>query len=419
METVYPKRRIAYIMSRFPKLTETFVLYEILAIEKQGVSVEVFPLLRQQEKTCHPEAQQIVARAHFHPFISPRILLAQWHFIRRNPGKYFRLWLEVLGSTFGSFNFFFGALGVFPKTVLFAYEMEQLRIQHIHAHFANHPTLAAFIVHRLTGIPYSFTAHGSDLHIERRMLDKKLKSALFAVTVSSYNKKVMVEECGAAFQDKIHVVHCGVDTNQFWPRAKEGAPSENNATCRILCVASFEEVKGHAYLIEACRLLADLRVDFVCHLIGEGPLRGQIATQIRRLDLESQITLCGGLPRAEVIAMLSHADIFVLPSVPTRQGKREGIPVVLMEAMSIGLPVVSSDLSGIPELVENQVSGFLVPPRDIPCLAKAIEELSQDSELRERMGQAGRRKVMTEFDLAKNSLKLIELFHVGAATARH
>jgi len=413
MWNAYRKRRIAYIMSRFPKLTETFILYEILAIEKQGAAVEVFPLLKERTKTCHPEARQIVARAHFHPFMSPRILLAQWHFIRRSPGKYFTLWLDVLRSTFGSFNFFFGALGIFPKTVLFAYEMEKLQIQHIHAHFANHPALSAFIIHRLTGIPYSFTAHGSDLHVERKMLDKKLRSALFAVTVSSYNKNLMTEECGEGVRDRIHIIHCGVDTNLFQPRAERTNASEFKGVFQILCVASFEEVKGHRYLVEACRLLADREIEFTCHLVGDGPLRRKIETQIEYSKLADKIQLHGALPRNQIITMLGNADAFVLASVPTKQGKREGIPVVLMEAMSSGLPVVASNLSGIPELVEDGISGILTPPKDSQLLARALAELYGNPMLRSRMGKSGREKVLDEFSLEKNTSKLLKLFDRG------
>src|SRR5437867_33231 len=336
--------KVAYIMSRFPKITETFLLYEILALEEFGVPVEVYPLLREYQPVTHPEAERLVQRAHFHPFISLPILAAQLHFIRRRPLAYFRLWAEVLGATWGSANFFLGALGIFPKAVRFAYEMARQEVTHVHAHFASHPAVAALIIHRLTGIPFSFTAHGSDLHVERRMLDKKVAAAAFAVTISSYNKEVMVEECGEAARNKIHIIHCGVDTSVFSPHRQSLA----QRPFQILCVASFEEVKGHKYLIEACQLLRDRGVDFTCHLVGDGPLRPVIEAQITAAGLLDQVRLHGGVPRADVVRMLAEADVMALASVPTRSGKREGIPVVLMEAMASGLPVVTSAISGIP-----------------------------------------------------------------------
>ena len=404
-----PPLKVAYIMSRFPKLSETFVLYELQTLESLGVGVEVFPLLREQQRVAHPEAERWVRRAHFHPFLSLPILRAQAHYLRRWPAMYLRLWLEILRQTWGSTNFFVGAIGIFPKAVRFAYEMSRAGVTHIHAHFATHPAVAALIVHRLTGIPFSFTAHGSDLHVDRRMLDTKVEAADFAVTISNYNKEIMVRECGENSREKIHVVHCGVDPEIFAPSPTKtrGEPFQ------IVCVASFEEVKGHTYLIEACRILRDQEVDFRCHLVGEGPLRRDVEAQIARAKLEEYVLVHGGQPRPEVASLLAEADAAVLASYPTKQGKREGIPVALMEAMACGLPVVSSAISGIPELVEDGRTGVLVPPQDSVALADALQRLARDSDLRSRMGRAGREKVLREFDLRTNTRELLKLFPGG------
>ena len=398
--------KVAYIMSRFPKITETFILYEILALEELGIPVEIYPLLREYQAVTHPEAERLVQRAHFHPFISLPILHAQWHFIRRRPLAYLRLWAEVLAGTWGSTNFFVGALGILPKAVRFAYEMERQGVTHVHAHFASHPAVAALIIHRLTGIPFSFTAHGSDLHVERRMLDKKVAAAAFAVTISSYNREVMVQECGEAARDKIHVIHCGVDPTIFsLPSGKK-----EKGRFEILCVASFEEVKGHKFLVEACRLLRERNINFGCHLVGEGPLRSQIETEIARSSLQDRICLHGAQPRNQIARMLSEADALALASVPTRNGKREGIPVVLMEAMSSGLPVVATNISGIPELVSSGSTGLLVSPADAVELADALEKLANEAELRDRLGRAGREKVLRDFNLRTNARTLVEFF---------
>ena len=209
--------KVAYIMSRFPKLTETFVLYEMLALEELGIQVEIYPLLRARQRVMHPEAQRLVRRAHFQPFMSLAIVRAQWHFLRRQPRVYLQLLAEVLRETWGSANFCLGALAIFPKAVAFAYEMVNAGITHVHAHFANHPAVAAFIIHRLTGIPFSFTAHAHDLYVERRMLATKVEAAAFVVTISAYNKALMVETCGQDAATKIHIIHCGVDPDVFAP----------------------------------------------------------------------------------------------------------------------------------------------------------------------------------------------------------
>jgi colanic acid/amylovoran biosynthesis glycosyltransferase len=398
--------RIGYIMSRFPKLTETFILNEISMLESIGVEIEIYPLLREKQAVAHPEVMNWIKRAHFHPFISLAILQAHVHFIRRKPKTYFRLWYEVLQETVGSLNFFIGALGIFPKAVRFAYEMRRRGVTHVHAHFASHPAVAALIINRLTGIPFSFTAHGSDLHVDRRMLDTKVNAAAFAVTVSEFNKEIMVGECGEAAREKIHVVHCGVDPDLFNPRAEH----EDAGDFRILCVASFEDVKGHRFLVEACRILDERRVRFHCDFVGDGPLRGVVQTQIALAGLTERVHICGPKARPDVISMLAKADVVALASHPTKQGKREGIPVALMEAMACGVPVVSTSISGIPELVDSGLTGILVPPRDAAALAEALEKLGTNPPLRGRMGKAGREKVMREFNLHRTSAQLLGLF---------
>jgi len=394
------------VMSRFPKLTETFVLYEILALEKLGIEVQIYPLLRERQAVSHPEVDKLLPRVRFLPFLSLPIVRAHLHFLRRKPAEYLGVLWDVLRGTWGSANFFFGALGIFPKVVRFAYEIQKGGIGHIHCHFASHPALAGFIIHRLTGIPFSFTAHGSDLHVERRFLNQKVKEAAFVVTVSAYNKELIVRECGEDVREKIHVIHCGVDPEVFRPlpqRMKDGPP-------RILCVASFEEVKGHAYLVEACRLLRARGTQFVCDFVGDGPLRRTVENQIKQANLESVIRVHGARSRPEIARMMAEADIMVLPSVPTRSGKREGIPVVLMEAMASELPVVSSELSGIPELVDNGRTGLLTPPRDVSALADALQTLLQNAELRFQMGRLGREKVFWEFNLHRSAETLSKLF---------
>ncbi|MDZ7267833.1 MAG: glycosyltransferase [candidate division KSB1 bacterium] len=397
--------KLAYIMSRFPKISETFILYEMLEQERLGIPVEIYPLLREHQPVVHPEAVALTRRAHFQPFLSTPILQAHWHFLRSHPAVYLRTVVEALRGTWGSLNFFVGALGILPKSVRFAYEMQQQGITHIHAHFANHPALAAMIIHRLTGIPFSFTAHGSDLHKDRRMLDQKVAAAAFAVTISAFNKEVMVAACGEAARRKIHLIPCGIDPAVFHPPAAEPA----DKTLRLLCVASLEEVKGHRFLIEACRRLSLAGVDLVCDLVGDGPQRQAIEQQIAAGGLSDRILLHGSRPRREVAQRLQTAQVKVLASVPTKSGKREGVPVVLMEAMASGLPVVASRLSGIPELVEHGRTGLLVDPGDVDGLVQALQQLHADPELRRRLGQAGREKVLAHFNLHRNTERLAHL----------
>lgn len=401
------RARVAYIVSRFPKLSETFVLHEMRSVASLGLDVQLYPLLREHQPVMHPEAADWLRRAHLYPLLSPTVVLAQIALLVRRPGDYLSLLLEVLRETWGSRRFFIGALGTFPLAVRFAREMQREGITHIHAHFANNPALAAFVLHRLTGIPYSFTAHGSDLHVERRMLRTKVAAAEFVVTVSEFNKRVIADECGEAARDKVHVLHCGVDLRRFAPSAANARPRD---PFRLACVASFEEVKGHRFLVEAIRLLRQRGLAVRCDLVGEGPMRGEVEARIARHGLGDRIHVHGGLPGHEVAGLLRSVSAAVLASHPTENGKREGIPVALMEAMASGLPVVATAISGIPELVEAEVSGLLVPSGDPGALADAIERLVRDPELCDRLGRAAREKVEREFNLRTSALMLERLF---------
>jgi glycosyltransferase involved in cell wall biosynthesis len=392
-------------MSRFPKLSETFVLYEMLAVERLGVAVDVYPLLRERASVVHPEAAPLVERARYEPFFSWPILRSQLLLLRDRPRRYLgALWTAASG-TFGSLNFFVGALGIFAKVAHMALRMEAEGVTHVHCHFASHPAVAGLIVHRLTGIPFSFTAHGSDLHKDRRMLCRKVSEAVFVVAISDYNRRMILDECHGRFADRVIVIHCGVDTDVF---AAPERPPEGRLG--LLCIGTLHEVKGQTVLVEACRRLSESGVDFVCRLVGDGPDRGRLTRQIAAAGLDERVLLEGSRTRAEVAALLRSADILVAPSVPTRSGKREGIPVVLMEGLASGVAVVASEISGIPELVVDGVTGLLVPPGDPAALAAALERLGADRLLRRRLGLGGREKVAREFNLETTARELAVRF---------
>jgi glycosyltransferase involved in cell wall biosynthesis len=408
-------------MSRFPKITETFILFEILELERRGMEVRIFPLLRGRERVVHPEARQLLPRVRFLPFLSGPILAANARCFKRHPRRYLGVLAEVLWHNRGSLNFFVGALGIFPKTVRMAEEMVACGITHIHAHFASHPTLAALIVHRLTGLPFSFTAHGSDIHIDQTMFGRKLAAAAFAVTVCRYNVDFLAERVGEWVRDRLRVLHCGTDRAIFSTdhidEGEEGAPRPalfGTDTFKILCVAALREVKGHRHLIQACRLLRDRGLSFECRLVGNGPLRRDLQRRIRAAGLADCVFLTGPLPRAQVCRAMRTADVVVLPSILGTRGDREGIPMVLMEACACGRPVVSSRQSGIPELVEHGREGLLCPPGDAHALAVALQRLAENPSLRQRMGEAGRRRVLSDFDQRHSAAALAGLLTAAA-----
>lgn len=400
--------KVAYIMSRFPKLTETFILYEMLAMEKEGVRIEVYPLLKEQTEVMHPEAVPFVEAAHFQPFISLSIIRANLHFLWRKPYTYLRTFWTLLRTNWGSFRFFTGVLGIFPKSVLFALQMEEENIDHIHAHFASHPAAAGFIIHQLVGISYSFTAHGSDLHRDRHMLCEKVAEAAFVVAISNYNKEMIVSECRGNYQEKVKVIHCGVDTEVFQYRSGETLHEKRSDPFVILCIGTLHEVKGQAFLIEACRKLHESGMNFVCHFVGDGPDKPALTELASQAGLSEKMCFHGLQKRERIAQLLQNTDVLVAPSVPTSDGRREGIPVVLIEAMSSGVPIVASNISGIPELVLDECTGLLVPPRDAAALAIALERYYRDPVMRRHLGRSGREKVVREFDLYRNAAELAQ-----------
>jgi colanic acid/amylovoran biosynthesis glycosyltransferase len=428
--------KVAYVMSRFPELTQTFVLFEILAVEQHNVSVELYPLLRGgntarhsdgasvfrkllelfgargAKQLMHPEAEPLVARAHYAPFLSWAIICAQVYYLCRRPKAYFGALWTILRGAWGSTNYLLGGLAAFPKSVYFARLMSMQGISHIHAHFANHPTTAALVVHRLTGIPYSFTAHGSDLHRDRRLLREKVAEAAFVVAISKYNREVIEQHCGPSCRDRLEIVHCGVDTEVFRPADRR--PLRKSTTpLQIVSVGTLHEVKGQKYLIEACDHLMKDGIDFQCQFVGEGPDRPMLESLITQLELNSRVKLLGQRTRSQIVELIQNADVLVAPSVPSQSGRREGIPVVLMEAMACGTPVVASDLSGIPELVDNEQSGLLTPPRNSAALASALKRLKEDPLLCRQLGRGARHKVLEQFDQLKNAGLLTQRFSLS------
>ncbi len=415
-----PGLRVAYVMSRFPKLTETFVLFEMLAVERAGVAIELYPLLRERTTTMHPEAAPLVARARYLPFLSWSIVKSQLWFLRHRPRRYVGTIAAIVRGTWSSPNFLIGGLGILPKVAHAARLMRAQGVDHVHCHFANHPAMAGYIIHRLVGLPFSFTAHGSDLHVDRHMLCEKVAAARFVVAISDDNRRVIEATCPGA-GGRVEVIHCGVDTAVFQPadrREDEAVPAATqdaqDRPLEILAIGTLHEVKGQSVLVDSVRVLQERGVAARARLVGEGADRSMLEDRIATAGLDGRVQLLGTRTRDQIVELLGSTDVLVAPSVPTRAGKREGIPVVLMEAMASGVPVVASRLSGIPEIVHDGENGRLFPPGDPGALADALTDLAGDRALRERLGRAARETVLRDFDVDVNARRLIQTIRAAA-----
>jgi glycosyltransferase involved in cell wall biosynthesis len=401
-------REVAYIMSRFPKITETFILREILELERQGERLIILPLLKERQNVVHPEVDQVKSPVHYTRLISWAIFKANLFYLGTSPVLYLQtLWRVLLGNL-RSANLFIGAAGIFPKSVYFARLLSHRNVRHVHAHFATHPALSAYVIAKLTGLSFSFTVHAHDIFVHSAMLAEKLETAEFVVAISEYNKRYLCRRF-PHLSNKIRVVHCGITPENYEPKLNRDAARAGSGFA-LVTVASLQVYKGIEYLVRACALLIKTIPDLKCTVIGEGPERNALTQLIDRLELNGVVSLVGLKSQEDVSIMLANSDLFVLPSIVAPDGQMEGIPVALMEAMASELPVVSTEISGIPELVKSGESGLLAPPSDEVALAEAIAELFRDAEARQRMGSAGRRVVELEFDLTSNVRKLKQLF---------
>ncbi len=398
--------KIAYVMSRFPHLPETFILREMNELERQGWEVALYPLILQSQAVIHAEAQPWLSRAHRLPYLSPAVLGANAQTMSRQPWTYLSAGAQVVWENKRSPNFFARALLLFPKAVYAARLMEREGITHVHAHYATHPALVAWLIHRLTGITYSLTAHAHDIFVRKAMLATKLREASFIVTISQFNRAYLAQTVGAWVQTKTHIVHCGITPATYAPR--EGA--SRAARFELINIGSLQPYKGQRYLIQACALLREQGIPFRCRIVGEGAERPHLERMIAAAGLNDSVELLGALPQEQVARLLPTAHCYVQPSIIAPSGKMEGIPVALMEALACALPVVATALSGIPELVREGETGWLVPPADPAALAEALAKVWAEPERSARLAGAGRDLVLREFDLQTNVQQLSALF---------
>jgi glycosyltransferase involved in cell wall biosynthesis len=409
---------VAYVMSRFPHLPETFILREMIELERCGFEVLPFPLIVQRQELLHEEAQLWMNKVQRVPFCSPAVLAANVAALVHSPGQYAGLWRRTLAENRASPNFLLRAAALLPKAVCAARLMRQMGVQHIHAHYATHPALFAWLIHQLTGISYSITVHAHDIFVRTAMLATKLRDAAFVVAISEYNREHLAKVVGPWARDKIHVVHCGIDPAQYAPRG--GAPAgEHRGRFEIISVGSLQPYKGFAFLLQACAMLRDRGMALRCRIIGGGENRRQLQRIIAQCELKSVVELLGPRTQAQVSALLPTADCYVQPSIVTPSGKMEGIPVALMEAMACGVPVVATRLSGIPELVREDSgdsggsggsTGWLVTPGDAAALAQAIAAVHGDGHAASVIARGGRELVLREFHVQTNVKRLAELF---------
>lgn len=399
---------LAYLSNFLPNLTETFIYREVFQLRNRGVPVLTYSLRRPGPDYCAEEAAPIYSETYYLLPVKTSVLLrSHLRFLFHTPFIYAAtLWKMVAGTHLRGRDRVRSFMH-FGEGVVLACRMRADGITHIHAHFASQSASVARVVHLLTGISYSFTGHAHDIWHDRLLLPEKLREAEFVVTCSRMGRQYLVAETSEDVSEKVHVVYHGLDVDSF-PFCGNGEGRETNL---ILSVGRLTPQKGFPDLIRACAIIRDRGVKFRCVIIGQGTDREQLQKLIESEGLLSRVMLQGAVHQEEMKEYYRRAWVFALPCVDTPDGNRDGIPNVLMEAMAMGLPVVTTANSGQPELIRNGTHGLLVRTHSPADLADAIVRLCEDEALRGRITVEARKRMEETFDSRKTIEPLLGLFN--------
>lgn len=411
--------RLAYIIGTYPRLTTTFIDREIRSLRERGVTLRIISIRKPDDDTLSAEqvaVQQEVTYllpVKWHLLAAAHLLYLLLHF-----GTYLKTVSYLVTRPHPTLKARFKTVLHFGEGVYTAYLLRHDRCQHLHAHFLDRAATVALVASRLLAIPYSVTAHANDIYLDPVLITEKLAEARFSVTCTGYNREHLTRYGAGLFEHKLYCIYHGLDASRY-RRGSNGHDGRGGEAkpAMLLSVGQLKERKGFHYLLDACRLLLDWGYDFHCRIVGDGPQRDMLERRVAELGLQRHVTLCGALAHEDVVDEYRHADIFVLPAILASDGQRDGIPNVILEAMAMELPVVSTAHSGIPEVVADGSNGSLVPPEDVPALSRALAKLLDDGQERRRLGRQGRQTVLEQFDVEQNVARLLKLFRQEGGTA--
>lgn len=380
--------KIGYILGIFPKLSERTILNELVELIKNEHEIYIFSLNKHSENIEHPEIKKYD--------ISGRV----YYFDSNLAVEGFRS-LNLIKFMFLKGNLSSKAVGI-AKAQYFLRTMKELDIDILHSHFANQPTFTNMLMSKLSSTPYTFTAHAFDIFIatDARALEERAKNASAVLTVSHYNKDY-IRSLTKIEEEKIHVIRPCIDTNNLKDVKRE---EENHS---IITVARLVEKKGIKYAILAVQKLIRDYPKIQYRIVGSGPLEKELNIMVKTLGLDEYVKFLGSLDDESLNRELGRASVFVLPCIKARNGDMDGLPLSAMEAMAVGIPVISTNISGIPELIENGREGFLVEPESEDQLAGAIRKLLDNKALRNEMGKNGKKKIEKDYNIHKEVKKLI------------
>ena len=399
-------RRLGYVLKRFPRISETFVAAEIIELERQGERVTVFAIGRPDEPFSHEFLNQMTATIiylPYRPIRQPlRTLRALVEVLRDNP----RGWLGAAKASLWPPRLV-GLRHLLQASVLHV-EMRRAGITHAHAHFASSAARLANLSWRMGGPTYSVTAHAKDIYhrdVRPDHLRDKLAAASFVATVSEANRQYLAGVLGN--DGRLNVVHNAVDLRRFRPAIGTGRDRQ-----LVLAVGRLVEKKGLDDLVAACSLLARSGIALRLEIVGEGPERARLDEAAARSG--TNVIFHGALPNERILALYERAAVFALPCVVAGNGDRDGLPTSVLEAMARGLPVVTTAVNGLRELVLDGRTGLVVPEHDPPALAAAIERVLTQPDLAARVARGARLYVEQDYSLERTVAALRDLFPVAA-----
>jgi glycosyltransferase involved in cell wall biosynthesis len=392
--------RLGYLYSRYPVISQTFCDAEMLELEQRGIELVIGSVYPPLTSLRHEYIARLAAPIHYAP---PQEILRILERNAKTTRKWPRDLVEQHERRYGPMA---KAAQRARNALYFAGFFARSGVDHVHVHFANRAAHTAVFLKEISGIPFSVTAHGQDFMKDLGsddLLREICAAAEFVAAETDYSRDLLRQRCPNSAA-KIHRVYNGIDLERFpGPRSSNG-----DRIPRIVSVGRMVRFKGFDDLIDACAELARRRIDFVCDIIGDGPLRETLQAKIEQLDLSSRVNLLGSLSQGAVLEKLQAADIFALASTTDAQGATDVFPTVILEAMASARPVVSTRLAGIPELVVDGQTGMLAPPGDSTALAHALEQLLRDPELRLRFGDAGRARIEQDFRIEQTVAPLME-----------
>lgn len=389
--------RVGYVVKMYPRFSETFIVNEILAHEAAGLDLEIFSLRLPIDGRFHEALARVRGRVTYLSRRSPKSE-ELWHAISDMGETSDRGW-EVLSEAKGE------SIRDLYQAILLAGKVRARGITHLHAHSATTATTVARLAGHFCDLPYSFTAHAKDIfhhEVNDDELRRKIGNAAAVVTVSDYNLRYLRERYGPVAA-RVQRVYNGLDLQRF----TYSAPSDRPAL--VVAVGRLVGKKGFADLIDACAVLAYRGREFCCDIIGDGPLKADLQEQVRRLGLEARVRLRGSRPQGEVVERVRKAALLAAPCVVDTDGDRDGLPTVLLEAMALGTPCVSTGVTGIPEVLRDGETGIMVPQHDPITLAGTMERLLDDASLRVQLAAAARRLIEAEFDIQRTTSRMREI----------